>query len=69
MFFVTGGTRQDGVISETGLWPDAVTGDQIPVKAKTTWKGDDEYVYEQFMVRPDGGEQKSMEMRCTRQKK
>jgi hypothetical protein len=68
MFFVTGGTRQDGVISETGLWPDAVTGDQVPVKARTTWKGADEYVYEQFMVRPDGSEQKSMEMTCTRRK-
>jgi hypothetical protein len=67
-FFTTSGTRQDNVLSESGLWPDPLTGGQAPVKAKTTWVGADEYVYEQFMVMPDQSEFKSMEMRCTRKK-
>ena len=68
IFFVTAGTRQENVISETGLWPDAVTGDQIPVKARTTWVNADEYLYEQFMVQADKSEFKSMEMSCKRRK-
>jgi hypothetical protein len=67
-FFTTTGTRQDNVISESGLWPDALTGAQSAVKARTTWVGADEYTYEQFMVMPDGSEFKSMEMSCKRQK-
>jgi hypothetical protein len=66
--FTTMGTRQNNVISESGLWPDAVTGAQAPVKARTAWVNADEYVYEQFMVMPDNSEFKSMEMRCTRRK-
>jgi hypothetical protein len=68
-FFTTSGTRQGDVISETGLWTDPLTGGQSPVKAKTTWVSADEYVYEQFMVMPDKSEFKSMELRCTRQKR
>ena len=68
-FFITTGTRQGNVISESGLLPDPLTGAQLPVKARTTWVGADEYLYEQFMVMPDKSEFKSMEMRCTRQKK
>jgi len=67
-FFLTTGTRQDNVVSESGLWPDPLTGAPAPVKAKTTWVNADEYVYEQFMVMPDGSEFKSMEMRCLRSK-
>jgi hypothetical protein len=67
-FFTTTGTRRENVISESGLWPDPLTGSQAPVKAKTTWVNADEYVYEQFMVMPDKSEFKSMEMRCKRQK-
>jgi hypothetical protein len=67
-FFMTTGTRQDNVISESGLWPDPLTGAQAPVKARTTWTGADEYVYEQFMVMPDQSEFKSMEMTCKRRK-
>jgi hypothetical protein len=68
IFFMTSGTRQDNVISESGLWPDPLTGAQSPVKAKTTWVGADEYLYEQFMIMPDKSEFKSMEMSCKRQK-
>ena len=67
-FFTTLGTRQDNVISETGLWPDPLTGAQAPVKARTTWVNADEYLYEQFMVMPDKSEFKSMEMSCKRRK-
>lgn len=68
MMFMTTGTRQDNVISETGLWPDPVSGDELPVKARTTWVGADEYLYEQFMIRPDKSEFKSMEMSCKRRR-
>jgi hypothetical protein len=67
-FFMTAGTRLDSVISESGLWPDPLTGSQVPVKARTAWINADEYLYEQFMVMPDKSEFKSMEMRCQRQK-
>jgi len=67
-FFMTSGTRQDNVISESGLWPDPLTGSQAPVKARTTWVNTDEYLYEQFMVMPDKSEFKGMEMSCKRRK-
>lgn len=67
-FFMTAGTRQDNVISESGLWPDPLTGAQAQVKARTAWISADEYVYEQFMVMPDNSEFKNMEMSCTRRK-
>ena len=68
LMFMTTGTRQDNVISETGLWPDPLTGNELPVKARTTWVGADEYLYEQFMIQPDKSEFKSMEMSCKRRK-
>ena len=67
-FFMTSGTRQDNIISESGLWPDPLTGSQAPVKARTTWINADEYLYEQFMVMPDKSEFKGMEMSCKRRK-
>lgn len=65
---MTTGTRQDNVISESGLWPDPVSGDELPVKVKTTWVSVDEYLYEQFMIQPDQSEFKNMEMSCKRRK-
>ncbi len=67
-FFMTSGTRLDNVISESGLFPDPLTGAQLPVKARTTWVNADEYLYEQFMVQADKSEFKSMEMSCKRRK-
>jgi hypothetical protein len=67
-FFMTTGTRLDNVISEAGLFPDPLTGSQLPVKARTTWVSADEYLYEQFMIQPDKSEFKSMEMSCKRRK-
>ena len=43
-FFITKGTREGKVLSETGEWPDPVTGAVVPVKARTTWISDDEYL-------------------------
>lgn len=67
-FFITRGTRKGDVLNETGEWPDPVTGSVVPVKARTTWVGDDEYLYEQWMVMPEGTEHKGMEMRCKQKK-
>jgi len=67
-FFMTRGTREGDVLNETGEWPDPVTGSVVSVKARTTWVGGDEYLYEQWMVMPDGTEHKGMEMRCKQKK-
>lgn len=67
-FFITKGTREGNTISESGAWPDPVTGAVMPVKARTVWVSDDEYLYEQFMVLPGGAEHKGMELRSKRKK-
>jgi hypothetical protein len=67
-FYTTGGPHEGNVISETGSWLDPLNRAQVPVKAKTTLVSADEYLYQQFMVMPDGSEFKSMENRCTRKK-
>jgi hypothetical protein len=67
-FYTTAGQREGNVISETGSWLDPLNGSQVPVKAKTTLVSADEYLYQQFMVMPDGSEFKSMENRCRRKK-
>jgi len=68
IFYLSSGTREGNVISESGSWPDPLTGEQVPVKAKTTLISADEFLFEQFMVMPDGKEFKSMENRCRRKK-
>jgi len=67
-FFITKGTREGNVLNETGSWPDPVTDADVPVKARTKWISDDEYLYEQWMVRPDGSEHKGMELLSKRKK-
>ena len=67
-FFITKGTREGNVISESGSWPDPVSGRMLQVKARTTWIGDDEFRYEQFMVLADGSEHKGMEFDSKRRK-
>jgi opacity protein-like surface antigen len=67
-FFITQGTREGGVISESGSWPDPVSGRSLQVKARTTWISDDEFRYEQFMVLADGAEHKGMEFISKRRK-
>ena len=67
-FFITKGTRAGNVLNETGAWPDPVTGKTSAVKARTTWVNEDEYLYEQWMVMPDGAEHKGMELRTKKKK-
>jgi hypothetical protein len=69
-FFQTTGTRDAAAntISETGEWPDALTGRTSKVHAVTKWIGPDAFVYQMYMVMPDGTEFMSMENRCTRRK-
>ncbi len=67
-FFITKGTREGNVISESGSWPDPVSGRTLQVKARTTWISDDEFRYEQFMVLADGSEHKGMEFSSKRRK-
>jgi hypothetical protein len=43
-------------------------GGMSKVRAVIRFSGTDAFVFEQYMVLPDGKEFKSMEMRCTRKK-
>ena len=54
------------ILTETGMWPDAMTGGIRKVRAVTTWIGDGNYKYEMYMTGPDGKEAKSMEIVYTR---
>jgi hypothetical protein len=58
------------VLTETGMYPDAMTDGKTMQKIKnvTTFLGDGRYKFEMFMVTPDGKEAKSMEFVCTRKK-
>lgn len=69
-FFLTEGTidAASKTTTETGVWPDPVTGGTMGVKSITKLIGPDEYTYEMFMVGADGQEFKSMEYRAVRKK-
>ena len=69
-FYLTEGDRDEGknMIRETGLWPDPMTGEDMKVRITTTLLSTDEYVYEMYMVLPDGKEFKSLENRSARKK-
>ncbi len=67
-FFMLAGTRDaKDVLTQTGEWADPMSG-LTKVRAVVRFIGPNEYVWEQFMVMPDGKDFKSMEMRCTRKK-
>lgn len=68
-FFMLAGTRDAAkdILDQTGEWADPMSG-MTKVRAVIRFINADEYVWEQFMVLPDGKEFKSMEMRCTRKK-
>jgi hypothetical protein len=68
-FFLLAGARDAAkdIIVQTGDWAEPMGGTS-KVRATTRFLGPDEYVFEQYMVLPDGKEFKSMEMRCTRRK-
>jgi len=68
-FFFLSGNRDAAkdVLVQTGEWTDPMSG-MTKVRAVIRFVNPNEYVWEQFMVLPDGKEFKSMEMRCTRKK-
>jgi len=69
-FFLTEGALDEAgkTMTETGLWPDPMTGGTMGVKGVTKMISPNEYTYEMFMVGPDGQEFKSMEYRALRKK-
>lgn len=69
-FYLTEGTRDTTtrVETETGDWPDPMTGSIIKVRSITKFVSKDEYVYELYMTPPGAKEFKSMENRSTRKK-
>lgn len=69
-FFLTEGMLDAAskTMTETGLWPDAMTGGMVKVKGVTKLINPDEYTYEMFMIGSDGQEFKSMEYRAVRKK-
>jgi hypothetical protein len=68
-FFLLAGARDavKDILNQTGEWADPLGG-MTKVRAATRFLNPNEYVFEQFMILPDGKELKSMEMRCTRKK-
>ncbi|MEW5902361.1 MAG: DUF1579 domain-containing protein, partial [Acidobacteriota bacterium] len=66
-FFLTTGTLDASgkVLTDTGTWPDAMTGGTSKVKNLTTIIGPDKYMFEMFMMMPDGKEFKYMEFVAT----
>jgi hypothetical protein len=54
------------IFTETGIWPDPMTGGTSKVKIVTTWLTDGKYRYEMFMAGPDGKDVKSMEITYTK---
>lgn len=69
-FYLLEGTLdlKNKTITEYATWPDPMTGQNMKVKAVTTFISQDEYLYQMFMVGPDGSEFKSMENRSKRRK-
>lgn len=67
-FFLTSGmlNAAGNVMTETGTWPNPMTGGSQKVKFVTTFMPDGKYTFEMFMSAPDGKEFKSMELRGTR---
>ncbi|OGD21673.1 MAG: hypothetical protein A2W03_17205 [Candidatus Aminicenantes bacterium RBG_16_63_16] len=54
------------VFTETGLWPDPMTGGTSKVKIVTTWLADGKYKFEMFMPGPAGKDIKWMEITYTK---
>ena len=69
-FFLTSGNLDESgkVLTETGLWPDFMTGGTSKVKMVTKVLSDDKIVWEMYMIGPDGKKFKSMENTGTRKK-
>jgi hypothetical protein len=69
-FFLTEGNLDESAktMTETGLWPDSMTGGTMKVRAVTKMIGPDEFSYEMYMVGPDGKEFRSLKNRAVRKK-
>jgi len=67
-FFLTTGTLDTSgkVLTDTGNWPDPMSGGMTKVKNVTTFTQDGKYKFEMYMIMPDGKEFKSMELLATR---
>ncbi|NIM58166.1 MAG: DUF1579 domain-containing protein [Candidatus Aminicenantes bacterium] len=69
-FFLMSGTRDESgkVLTDTGEWPDPLTGEIIKTRAVTKVISKDEFIYELYMTGPDGIEFRSMENQYKRKK-
>ena len=69
-FYLTKGIRdkEKNIITDEGLWPDPMTGENIGVRMTTTLISQDEFVFEMYMLLPSGDEFKSVENRMIRKK-
>ena len=69
-FYLLSGMLDDSgkVMTEKGVWPDPMSGGNMKVKTTTKWIGPDEFVYEMFMIGPDGQEFKSLQNQMKRKK-
>ncbi|MGZ7066046.1 MAG: DUF1579 family protein, partial [Candidatus Aminicenantales bacterium] len=67
-FFLTSGmlNAAGNVMTETGTWPNPMTGGTQKVKIVTTFTPDGKYMFEMFTYTPDGKEFKSMQLTGTR---
>ena len=67
-FMLTSGTLDATgmVLTETGLMPDPMTGNNMTMRTTTTFMPDGSYKYAMFMPGPDGKEFKSMELTATK---
>ena len=69
-FYQTEATRDESgkIFTETGLWPDPMTGEAVKVRNVTTILSNDEFLNESYVTGPDGKEFKTMENRSVRKK-
>jgi hypothetical protein len=67
-FYLTTGTLDAAgrTMTETGLWPDPMSGGQVKVRNVMKLVGPDEFVYESYMTLPNGQEFKTLEQRGVR---
>lgn len=69
-FYLTTGVRDSvtKIMTETGEWPEPMSGGTIKVRGTTKIVSADEFIYEMFMMGPDGKEFKTLENVATRRK-
>lgn len=67
-FYMTAGVLDPATktMTETGLWPDPMSGGQVKVRNVSKFTGKDGFVYESYMTLPNGQEFKTLEQRGAR---